>query len=183
MMNIEMLQNTVLALLKAAPGLGSIHLNKRLLIIDAYHHSLYLKTLTGIQYVKHDLGPEPKAHMVLFEMELGKIKVCRERRGPVHILTAHYAAAEPDYSLFTQTSIDIINETAAMIKKFSATRLSKITHNKVWQDTPKGGIIPIESAYSIHIINGGRKLTSNERREVQDILEELYGAPAVSAAY
>jgi hypothetical protein len=185
MINIELLQNTVLALLKAAPGLGSIHINKGLLIIDAYHHSLYLKTLTGINYVKHDLGPvpEPKAHMVLFEMELDKIKVCREKRGPVHTLNAHYAMTEPDYSLFTRTSIEIINETAAMINKFSATRLSKITHNKAWRDTPKGGVIPIESAYSVEIINGARKLTAGERREAQNILEELYcnAATAVPA--
>jgi hypothetical protein len=32
-MDRKILENTVLALLKAAPGLGSIHLNKGLLII------------------------------------------------------------------------------------------------------------------------------------------------------
>jgi hypothetical protein len=180
-MNIEILQNTVLALLKAAPGLGSIHINKGLLIIDAYHHSLYLKTLTGINYVKHDLGPVPesKAHMVLFEMELDKIKVCPEKKGPVHTLNAHYALSEPDCSLFTQTSIDIINETADMIKHMSASRLSRLTHNKVWEDTPKGQIIPIESAYSIQIISRKvRKLTNSERYQAKTILEGLYGSTA-----
>jgi hypothetical protein len=178
-MNIEKLQNTVLALLKVAPGLGSIHINKGLLIIDAYHHSLYHKTLTGINYVKHDLGPvpEPKAYTVLFEMELNKIRVCHERRGPIHTLNAHYAVSEPDYSLFDETSKDIIIETANMIRHMSASRLLKLTHNQAWEDTPKGHIIPIESAYTIQIISRRvRKLTDSEHYQAQNILEGLYGS-------
>jgi hypothetical protein len=180
-MNVEILQNTVLALLKAAPGLGSIHINKGLLIIDAYHHSLYHKTLTGINYVKHDLGPvpEPKAYTILFEMELDKIKVCPEKRGPVHTLNAHYAVSEPNYALFNKTSIDIINETANMIKHMSASRLSKVTHNQVWEETPKGQKIPIESAYTIQIVSQRvRELTDSERHQAQNILEGLYGNTA-----
>jgi hypothetical protein len=187
-MKIEILQNTVLTLLKAAPGLGSIHINKGLLIIDAYHHSLYHQTLTGINYVKHDLGPvpEPKAHMVLFEMELDKIRVCQEKRGPIHTLNAHYAVSEPDYNLFTKTSIDIINEIANIIKHMSASRLSKVTHNQAWEETPKGHKIPIESAYTIQIISRRvRKLTDTERNQAQNMLEGLYGSttPILPAAH
>ena len=178
-MNREIFQNTVLALLKAAPGLGDIHIRKGLLLIDAYHHSLFNKTLTGINYVKHDLGPvpEPSANTVLFEMEFNKVEVRPEKKGPIHTLNAHYALSEPDYNLFTQTSVDIIHEIAAMIKHMSATRLSKVTHNQVWENTPKGQIIPIESAYSINIINQRvRKLTTLERDQAKNILEGLYGS-------
>lgn len=177
-MNIEILQNTVLALLKNAPGLGSIHINKGLLLIDAYYHSLYHKTLTGINYVKHDLGPvpEPKAHAVLYEMELDQIEVRPEKKGPVYILNAHYAVSNPNYDLFSKTAIDIIKEVAGMIKHISASRLSKITHNKVWEETPKGRIIPIESAYSLRIISRNvRKLADSEREQAKNILEGFYG--------
>jgi hypothetical protein len=178
-MNTEILQNTVLALLKDAPGLGSIHINKGLLVIDAYHHSIYHETLTGINYVKHDLGPvpEPSAHNVLYKMEFDKIKVCPEKKGPLHTLNAHYAVCDPNYGLFDKTSVDIIKEIANIIKHMSATRLSKVTHNQVWEDTPKGEIIPIESAYSIQIINRRvRKLTNLERAQAQNTLEGLYGS-------
>ena len=186
-MNKEILQNTVLALLKAAPGLGSIHINKGLLIIDAYHHSLYHKTLTGIHYVKHDLGPvpEPCAHLAIFEMELDKVEVRPERRGPIHTLNAHYALTDPDYSLFSETAIAIINEIAGMIRHISASRLSRLTHNKVWEKTPKGQAIPIETAYSIDVITRRvRKLTGPELSQAQNILEGLYSAnePILSAA-
>jgi len=183
-MNIELLQNTVLALLNAAPGLGSIHINKGLLLIDAYHHSLFLKTLTGINYVKHDLGPVPElqAHNVIYKMELtqNQIEVRPEKKGPVHTLNAHYAVSEPNYSLFSETAIDIIKEIAGMIKHMSATRLSKVTHNKVWEETPKGQIIPIESAYSLRIVSRNvRKLTDRERNQAKNILEGFYGHKAM----
>jgi hypothetical protein len=147
-MKIEILQNTVLTLLKAAPGLGSIHMNKGLLIIDAYHHSLYHQTLTGINYVKHDLGPvpEPKAHMVLFEMELDKIM--SGEKGANSYPKRPLCRIEPDYNLLTKTSIDIINEIANIIKHMSASRLSKVTHNQAWEETPKGHKIPLEELYN-----------------------------------
>ena len=75
-------------------------------------------------------------------------------------------------------------EIAAMIKPMSASRLSKLTHNKVWEDTPKGQIIPIESAYSVQIMSRRvRKLTDPERNYAKNILEGLYGSvtPALSA--
>jgi len=186
-MNIEVLQNTVLALLKEAPGLGSIHINKGLLIIDAYYHSLYRKTLTGINYVKHDLGPvpEPEAHNVLYAMEFNKIRVCPEKRGPIHTVNAHYAVFDPNYALFDKISLDIIKEIANIIKHMTAARLSKVTHNQVWENTPKGEIIPIESAYTIQIIDKRvRKLSDSERAQAQNILEGLYGntAPIIPAA-
>jgi hypothetical protein len=186
-MNTEILQNTVLALLKEAPGLGSIHINKGLLVIDAYHHSLYHKTLTGINYVKHDLGPVPEieAHKILYQMEFDKIKVRPEKRGPIRTLNAHYAVFDPNYALFDKTSMDIIKEIANIIKHMTATKLSKVTHNQVWENTPKGEIIPIESAYSIQIISRRvRKLTDSERSQAQNIIEKLYGStnPILPAA-
>ena len=184
-MNVVALENTVLALLEAAPGLGSIHLNKGLLIIDAYHHSIFLETLTGIDYVKHDLGPvpEPNAHIVIYKMELDKdkIEVRKEKRGPSYIQNAHYAISKPDYSIFSDTSKDIIIEIANMIKPMSASRLSRITHNKAWEETPKGQKIPIEAAYSMQIISRNvRKLTDSERNYAKNILEGLYGSNALA---
>jgi hypothetical protein len=44
-LNKEVLENTVLALLKAAPGLGSVQINKALILIDAFYHSYFKKPL------------------------------------------------------------------------------------------------------------------------------------------
>jgi hypothetical protein len=72
-MNKAVFNNTVLALLKAAPGLGSVQINKGLIMIDAFYHSYFKKTLTGITYIKHWYGPVPdyEAHSELYKMEFG----------------------------------------------------------------------------------------------------------------
>jgi hypothetical protein len=130
-MDRDMLENTALALLKASPGVGSIHLNKGLLIIDAYCHSLYAKTLTGIRYVKHVYGavPTPDVHKILYEMEFEKILVKQERKG-AYIQNSHYAAVEPDYSALPAEAPEIIEEVAEMTSKLSAVDLSNLTHNE-----------------------------------------------------
>ena len=52
-MNKVIIENTVLALLKSAPGLGSVQINKGLIMMDAFYHSYFKKTLTRITYIKH----------------------------------------------------------------------------------------------------------------------------------
>ena len=109
-MNKTLLKNTVLALLKAAPGLGSVQLRKGLIMIDALYHSFFKETLTGITYVKHWFGPVPnsEANNELYGMEFGEIKVARERVGK-RTKEAHYAIAEPDFSVFpNKKAIEII---------------------------------------------------------------------------
>jgi hypothetical protein len=175
-MDRKILENTVLALLKAAPGLGSIHLNKGLLIIDAYYHSMFDKTLTGIKYVKHDFGPmpEPEAHNIIYEMEFGKVKVRHQSKGP-YTQNSHYAAVEPDYSVLPPEAQEIIEEVAGMISKFSATDLSNLTHNEAWARAEYGEVIPIKSAYSARVVDGAiRMLSCAEEAEFERELEDLY---------
>jgi hypothetical protein len=175
-MNKVILENTVLALLKASPGLGSIHQNKGLLIIDAYYHSLFGKTLTGINYVKHDLGPvpDPDAYKIIYAMEFEKVEVRPEKKGTC-IQNSHYAIVEPDYAVFPPEAVEIIEEVAKMIEPFSATKLSNLTHNAAWKHAKKGEVIPIESAYSIEVVDGTvRELSDEEEAEFDRELEDLY---------
>ena len=168
----EILENTVLALLKAAPGLGSVQINKALILIDAFYHSYFKKTLTGITYIKHWYGPVPdyEAHAVLYKMEFDKIKVTHEKVGRV-TKTAHYAICEPDYSVLSNRAIEIIRDVALFIIQNKAGRLSEITHDAVYENTSMGGIIPIESVYSLEAET--LPWTDEERKDAKNILEEL----------
>ncbi|GHU24731.1 hypothetical protein FACS1894164_12040 [Spirochaetia bacterium] len=175
-MDKRVLENTVLALLKAAPGLGSIHVNKGLLMIDAYYYSLFHRTLTGIQYVKDKYGPvpEPEARNIIKNMELDTIEVQKEEKGP-HKKKSHVALVKPDYSVFPPEALAIINEVAERITSMSAQSLSEATHNKAWEYTEQGEIIPITSTYSLEVIDRStRELTTSEQKEIHDILEEMY---------
>jgi hypothetical protein len=169
--NKELLENTVLALLKATPGLGSVQINKALILIDAFYHSYFKKTLTGITYIKHWYGPVPDydAHAVLYKMEFNKIKVTHEKIGNV-LKTAHYAICEPDYSLFPKRAIEIIRDVSLFIIQNKAGRLSEITHDTVYENTSMGGVIPIESVYSLQ--SEMLPWTNEEKKDAKKILEE-----------
>ena len=171
-MKKEILENTVLALLKAAPGLGSVQINKALILIDAFYHSYFKETLTGITYIKHWYGPVPDydAHAVLYKMEFDKIKVAHEKTGRT-VKSAHYAICDPDYSVFSSRAIEIIRDVAMFIIQNKAGRLSEITHDTVYENTQMGGVIPIESVYSLE--TESRPWTDEEKKDAKRILEEI----------
>jgi len=171
-MNKAVFNNTVLALLKAAPGLGSVQINKGLIMVDAFYHAYFKKTLTGITYIKHWFGPVPDftAHDELYRMEFDKIKVRKERTGNV-TKKAHYAIQDPDYSVLPPRAIEIIRDVALYITGERAGKLSDITHDAVYENTPMGGEIPIESVYSRE--SDTLPWVQNEKINAKKILEEI----------
>jgi hypothetical protein len=171
-MDKAIFNNTVLALLKTAPGLGSVQVNKGLIMIDAFYHAHFKKTLTGITYIKHWFGPVPDydAHDELFRMEFDKIKVTNERVGNV-IKKAHYAMQDPNYSILPPKAIEIIRDVAFYITGKRAGKLSNITHDAVYQNTPMGGVIPIESVYRWEVDT--EPWTPKESSDAKAILEEI----------
>ena len=177
-MDKAILENTVLALLKSAPGLGSVQINKGLIMIDAFYHSYFKKTLTGITYIKHWFGPVPdfEAHNEIYKMEFDKIKVVHERMGQT-VKAAHYAIQDPDYSVFSSKAIEIIRDVAMFIVGNKAGKLSEITHDAVYENTPMGGVIPIESVYSLE--TESLAWTDKERMSAKNILEEMTNSAGI----
>jgi hypothetical protein len=102
-------------------------------------------------------------------MEFNKIKVTHEKIGNV-LKTAHYAICEPDYSLFPKRAVEIIRDVSLFIIQNKAGRLSEITHDNVYENTPMGGVIPIESVYSLQ--SETLPWTNEERKDAKKILEE-----------
>jgi hypothetical protein len=174
-MDETIFKNAVLAVLKARPGMGSIQLRKALIIADAVHHALHGESITGTRYVKHKFGPVPddEAFNILIKMDfpLHMIDIIEE---PVGHLTqnAYYAAAEPDYALFTRSQIDIINYAAATAYKYGASRLSDMTHDDVYYQTPMGGEIPLDSVCVMSVSGFDTEpFTENEKAAVEDFLK------------
>jgi len=172
-MNKELLKNTVLTLLKSAPGLGNVQLRKGLIMVDALYHSFYKETLTGITYIKHWYGPVPDydANNELYRMEFNEIKVAHERIGSKE-KKAHYAITDPDYSVFpNRKAIEIIRDVAGYIITKKAGKLSEITHDAVYENTKMGEVIPIESIYCIEV--AAEPWTKEEHFEAQSVIKEL----------
>jgi hypothetical protein len=173
-MNEKMFENTVLAILKVAPGLGGVQLRKALCIADAVHNCLYRQSLTGARYIKEKLGPVPDdtAYRYLFDMSfLGKIEICEEEVGH-YTQSSFYDKVEPDYSVFDRSQIDIINYAARLVRKYYASELSFKTHDAVYDSINMREEIPLD-AICAPVITGydTEPFSEEERNDIRRSLE------------
>ena len=173
-MNKDIFENTVLAILKVSPGLGSIQVRKALCIADAVHNSLHCQSITGIKYIKEKHGPVPddESFRCLVEMSMsGKINIYEEAIGP-HTKNSYYAVAEPDYSSFTRSQIDIINYAARIAYDHTAMDLSFKTHDAVYDSIKMREEIPLD-AICTPVVSGydTEPFTDEERDDIRKFFE------------
>ena len=144
--NVPRFTNTVLAILTARPGLGSVQLRKALIIADALHLSLFGESFTGTKYIKFPHGPVPDrdAFNILNRMcsEDYLIDIIEEPEGAT-TKTSFFALKTPDAETFTAEEEKIIRFAADVAFKYSAAKLSEITHDEVFNNTPMKGEIPL----------------------------------------
>jgi hypothetical protein len=143
-MNKEIFENTVLAILKVSPGLGSIQVRKALCIADALHNSLHGQSITGSRYIKDKFGPVPddEGYRCLMEMIFSEKIVNDEIYAGYGTENHFYANTEPD-TIFTRSQLNIINYAAMTARNFRATELSLRTHDDVYNRTPMREEIPL----------------------------------------
>jgi hypothetical protein len=143
--NKEKFENTVLAILKASPGLGNIQVRKALCIADAVHNSLHGESITGSRYIKEKFGPVPdnEGYRCLVEMILSDKIINDEIYSGCGTENHYYIAIDPDYTIFTDSQINIINYAAKIAREYRASDLSNRTHDDVYNKTPMREEIPL----------------------------------------
>jgi len=174
-MDSQRFKNAVLAILKSRPGMGSLQLRKALIIADALHNTLHGESITGAKYIKHRYGPVPddESFMLLKQMEfpLKLVEVIEEPSGHV-TKNSYYASIEPEYNVFTRSQIDILNYSARTAWKYSAMKLSEMTHDDVYNNTPMGQEIPLNMVCKMTVTGYDTEpFTEKEKAEVRKFLE------------
>jgi hypothetical protein len=175
-MNEAIFKNTVLAILKAQPGLGSVQLRKALIIADATYYALFGKSLTGAKYIKHHYGPVPDfdAFSLLNKMYYKEniIDIFEEAEGTV-TKNSYFARKEPDPGAFTEEEDRIIRFAAAVALKYSASKLSDMTHDETFNNTPMHGEIPLDRVCTITITDrlDTPDFTNEEKLELTEVLK------------
>jgi hypothetical protein len=172
LMSKEMLKNTVLALLDEAPGLGEVQLRKALVIVDVLNMAYYGEGLTGASYIKQPHGPVPDRASwdIINNMRWDdQIYVVEE---PVGIFTKHgyYRKDDPDYSCFTQSQIFYIQDAARFAVKNTATNLSNLTHDQVYESTPMGEVIPLSAMFEIRV-KPAKRFTDAQKEKVKEAID------------
>jgi hypothetical protein len=175
-MNKIIFENTVLAILKASPHLGSVQLRKALVLADALHFQLHGKSLTDVYYIKHKYGPVPEkeAFIALSQMEPpfdNKLDRIEKMKGLCTQID-YTATAEPDYTLFRQDQIDIINFAARTARKYNATLLSYMTHDETYNRLPMGAKIELSDICSLQTSGYETEpMTPKERAVVEEFFK------------
>jgi hypothetical protein len=174
-LNKEKFENTVLAILKAKPMIGSLQLRKALIIADALHFQLYGESLTGAKYIKKQYGPVPdnEASHALRQMEfpLNKVEIIETPAGPFTKI-AYMAVEEPDYSAFTPEQRKIINFAARTACKYTASRLSDMTHDENYRSLPMGAPVRLDTVCAPSVSGYETEpMTRAEKEAVRKFLE------------
>jgi hypothetical protein len=166
-MNREKYENTVLAILKIAPGLGDIQVRKALCIADAVHYSLHKESITGVRYIKGQFGPVPDndGYRCLIDMIFSEKIINDEHYAGYGTVSHYYAYREPDYTLFTDSQLSIINYAAKTAMNYRATDLSLRTHDEVYRNTPMKGEIPLAEICKPAVNDYTTQLFTEEERE------------------
>jgi hypothetical protein len=175
-MDKKILENTVLAILSETPGIGSLQLRKALIIADALHYTLHGNSITGIKYVKQRFGPVPEleAHRFINDMEQvnESIFVVEEPIGGVYTKNSYFPARGPDYSIFTQSQIDIIKFSTKTAVKYAAVDLSNMTHDENYHNTPMRGEIPLDCVCKMTVSGYETEpFTPDEIKAAKDFLD------------
>ena len=174
-MDENIFKNTVLAILKSKPGLGSVQLRKALIITDATHHALFGKSLTGAKYIKFPYGPVPdfEAFNLLNRMyyEESLIDIFEEADGNI-TKNSYFATKAPDPDLFSEEVDNIIKFAADVALKYSASKLSDMTHDDFFNNTPMRGEIPLDRVCTVSFTDrlDTPNFTDDEKIELAEVL-------------
>jgi len=126
------------------PGkLGAIRLNKALWYTDVIAYKVAGVSVTGEKYVKRARGPVP-AHILATLRELdaeGKIII----REPEHQYDArkYLSLQNPNMEILSDAERDLARSIVEAVCGFSASEISELTHDIVWEAAAEGEEIPM----------------------------------------
>jgi hypothetical protein len=128
---------------------GSVKLNKALFFSDFLHYASYGSAISGVEYVKHPLGPAPRGISVLQErlIERGDADLAI-LRGSGRAQKLLFAKREPKLELFKGTEIATVDDVLAAFKGHSMPEVSEASHALLaWKVAPERATIPYEAIF------------------------------------
>lgn len=155
LVNKDKLKNTILYILEKCggkPNVGETVLYKLLYFIDFDSYEIYGKPVTGMNYVKLQFGPVPRAKE--YNPVIKSMINCQELK----IITQDYhgmrqkryiALKESDKSLLSEQEKNIISETILKYSEMSARSIENFVHGDApWKQCAKQEIIDYNSVFN-----------------------------------
>lgn len=130
------------------PHFGAVKLNKVLYHSDFRAFERFGVPLTGMRYVKLQMGPAPNA-LLHVRRELEEEGAIRIDRVPIGGVEQHRTVAlrSPAMSLFTEDEVWLVDEVIADLSGQNATEVSNASHDLRWRVMNMKDSMPYELAY------------------------------------
>jgi hypothetical protein len=129
--------------------LGATKLNKICWYSDLDAYRSLGRTITGAtEYIRLQFGPTPRGvHNVIEQLSYeGKLAVSRQNFYG-HPKTMYLSRIKPEIRAFSAEEVAIIDSVAEVIcSKHSATSISRLSHDALWEEIELGAPIPIAAA-------------------------------------
>lgn len=132
-----------------ATTLGATKLNKILWFADAIHYLQTGHPITAMRYVKQQHGPVPQGLMnTRARLEKDRAIAIAEGEFYGYPQTRFMALRRPNISGFTPDEISLIDDVIETIRDgHTATSISALTHDRVWEAADIGEEMPFQAIY------------------------------------
>jgi len=130
--------------------LGAIKLNKVLWYADTASYQLFGKSITGGTYIKRQFGPVPRRILQTLRELTEENKIAETPSRLYGYDKKNYIALEdPDLSQFTPQEMALIDEIFEIVcHQHTATSISRLTHDDIWEIAEIGEEIPYETVFA-----------------------------------
>lgn len=128
--------------------LSKVKLAKILYFADREYLYKYKEYLTNLEYIKLPYGPVVKGYDKILK-DMQKDGFINEFTSIINNQkqTCFQSLKEPNISEFSPQEIEILDKAIYENYNKKATTLSKNTHDKIWENTETGNVIPLECVF------------------------------------
>lgn len=133
--------------------LEKVKLAKILWFADRKFMYEYHKSITDIEYVRLPNGPVPKRYEALLnEMQKNRIIYKYKINKCDKTQQCFTSLKKPDLEAFSREEIKVLDTIIYELKDKTATELSSLTHDSLWENRENGEVMPIESVFCRDIV-------------------------------
>lgn len=173
---LTMFEKAVLFFIDKIPGIGEFKLRKGLFLIDSLYYALHKKSLTGISYIKEKQGPVPdnKAYKKLIDI-LDKPYIINEYELRGDYEKSSYSIDKKLFNedlQFNESDEKLLMSVVNYISDKSGNKLSKLTHDYVYKNTPMRRKMPLDKVVEFRINGEKDKKEPNNIKELFEPMKE-----------
>jgi hypothetical protein len=131
------------------PSYGSVKFNKVLFFSDFLHYADFGTPITGVDYVRHPLGPAPKGYKALQERLIANgdadLAILRKEGRAQKIL---FPKREVNIDVFKPSEIAVVEEVISALRENTMEEVSDLSHRYLaWKSAREREIIPYQAIF------------------------------------